>query len=89
MMSRQQSLIQLPLVGAILLCLFVGVYLFAAKRFAKRGASATIVKHPVETPSDDALKYWTVDKMRKAKPAEMPHVDAPDQGKAHPRRPSV
>ena len=88
MMSRQQRLIQLPLVATILLCLLVGVYLFASKRFSKPGPPAPIVKHSVETPSDDALKYWTADKMRKAKPANLPHIDAPDRGKQRPQRPS-
>src|SRR5947207_8827714 len=32
-MSRQQRLIQLPLLGTILLCVLVGVYLLAWKRF--------------------------------------------------------
>ncbi|HLQ27698.1 MAG TPA: hypothetical protein VK140_00505 [Ktedonobacteraceae bacterium] len=92
MMSRQQRLIQLPLVGTILLGLLVGVYLvylLAWKRFSKPGPPATIIQHPVETPSDDALKYWTADKMRKAKAARLPNVTALDRGKPHPRRPPV
>jgi hypothetical protein len=85
-MSRQQKLTLLPLVGTILLCLLVGVYLAAAAR--KRPAKPSpIIKHPVETPSDDALKYWTKDKMRKAKPAPLPDVKDLDRGKKPPRRP--
>ncbi len=87
MMSRQQKLIRLPLVGTILLCLLVGVYLFAWKRFSKPAPSATIVKHEVETPADETLKYWTADKMRNAKAAPLPDVKALDRGKQHPRRP--
>ncbi len=87
MMSRQQKLIRLPLVGTILLCLLVGVYLVAWKRFSKPTPSATIIKHSVETPSDDALKYWTADKMRNAKADPLPNVNALDRGKQHPRRP--
>ena len=87
-MSLQQRLIQLPLVGMILLCLLAIVYLLAWKRFSKRDPSATIIKHSVDTSPDDALKYWTADKMRKAKPADLPHVDTRDQGKQHPQRPS-
>jgi hypothetical protein len=87
MMSQQQKLIRLPLVGTVLLCLLVGVYLFAWKRFSKPAPSARIVKHTVENPADDALKYWTADKMRDAKPAPMPNVDTLDRGKKHPRRP--
>jgi hypothetical protein len=86
-MSRQQKLISLPLGGAILLCLFVGIYLFALKRFSKQGPSGRILKHSVETPADEALKYWTADKMRNAKPAKMPNVDAIERGKKSPRRP--
>ena len=86
-MSRQQRRIQLPLVGTILLCLLVGVYLLAWKRFSKPDPSATIIKHSVETPSDEALKYWTADKMRNAKGANLPNVNALSRGKQHPRRP--
>jgi len=67
--------------------LLVGVYLFAWKRFSKPAPSATIIKHPVETPADDALKYWTAGKMRDAKPAPLPNVDTPDRGKRRQRRP--
>jgi hypothetical protein len=87
MMSRQQKLIRLPLVGTILLCLLVGVYLFAWKRFSKSAPSATIVKHTVETPADETLKYWTADKMRNAEAAPLPDVKALDRRKQHPRRP--
>jgi len=68
-MSRQQRLIRLPLVGTILLCLLVGVYLLAWKRFSKPGSPSRIIKHSVETPSEDVLNYWTADKMRNARPA--------------------
>ena len=87
MILQQQRLIRLPLVGTVLLCLLVGVYLFAWKRFSKPAPSARIIKHSVETPADDALKYWTADKMRDAKPAPLPNVDTPDRGKRRPRRP--
>ncbi len=85
MMFRLNRRIQLPLVGTLLLCVLVGVYLFAAKRFSKSGAK--IKKHSVSTPADEALKYWTADKMRQAKPAPMPKVGTPDGGKKRPGRP--
>ena len=85
MMSRQQRRIQLPLVGAILLCLLVGVYLLAWKRFSKPNSSTTIIKHSVDTSSDDTLKYWTADKMRNAKAANLPNVNALSREKQHPR----
>ncbi|HLZ80784.1 MAG TPA: hypothetical protein VKP04_04070 [Ktedonobacteraceae bacterium] len=89
MMSRQHRLIQLPLVGTILLCLLVGAYLVVWKRFSKAGPAAPISKHRVDTKADETLKYWTKDKMRDAKPADMPNVTALKRGKEHPRRPRV
>jgi hypothetical protein len=93
MMSRQQKFIQLPLVGTILLCLLVGVYLFTSKHSAKPepepDASANIIKHSVNTHPDDALKYWTKDKMRKAKATNQPNVDTVSPEKQHLRRPPV
>jgi len=89
MMSRQQKLIQLPLVSTLLLCLLAGVYLFASKRFPKRASSSSIEKHSLDTPSEEALKYWTADKMRKAKPVDLPNVKAPERGKRQPRRSRV
>ena len=85
-MSRQQRLIYLPLVGTILLCSLIGVYLLAWKRFSKPGSSTKIVKHSVETPSEDALKYWTEDKMRNARAARMPKTNALSRGGKQQRR---
>jgi hypothetical protein len=87
MMSRQQKSINLPLVGTILLCLLVGVYLAASKRFSKPDPSIKITKHSVETPSDETLKYWTANKMRHARPATLPSVDALRRGKQQQQRP--
>jgi hypothetical protein len=84
MISRQQKLIYLPLFGITLLCSLFGVYLFASKRrFSKSKSipSNRIVKHSVEAPSDDALAYWTTDKMRNAKAVPLPKVNALDQEK--------
>lgn len=39
------------------------------------------VRHKVKTPPDEALKYWTADKMRKAKPAPQPRVGNPGHEK--------
>ena len=86
-MSRKQKLIYLPMVGTILLCLIVGVYLATWKRFSKPEPSATMVKHKVNTPSEDALKYWTANRMRNAKPAPLPNIGTLDRGKQDPRRP--
>jgi hypothetical protein len=94
MISRQQKLIYLPLVGITLLCLLIGVYLFATKRrFSKSKStpSTRIVKHSVKAPSDDALTYWTADKMRNAKAVPLPRVNALDQekhGSQHPLHPT-
>ena len=86
-MSQQQRLLQLPLVGTILLCLLVCVYLVAKKRSAKSASSIPISKHSVENSSEEALNYWTADRMRTAKPAPMPNVKALKREKKHPRRP--
>ncbi len=88
-MSRQQRLILLPVVSTLLLGLLTIVYLFAAKRAAKSATSASIEKHSADTSSADTLKYWTADKMRKAKPADLPNVKVPDKGKKPPKRPRV
>lgn len=84
MMSQPQRSSQLPLIGTILLCLLlIGVILMAYKRLAKKSEdpSSKIIQHTVETSPEEALKYWTAEKKRKAKPARMPHVEAPEQGK--------
>jgi hypothetical protein len=86
-MLRQRRLIRLPLVGTILLCVLAVVYMVARKRGSKRGPSpVAITEHTVNTPSDDVLKYWTVEKMRDATAVDLPHVDVPDPGKQHPQR---
>jgi hypothetical protein len=85
-MLRKQKLIYLPMVGTIFLCLLVGVYLATWKRFSKPKPSETIVKQKVNTPSEDALKYWTANKMRDAKAAPLPNVSTLDRGKKDPRR---
>ncbi len=46
-------------------------------------SESPIVKH-VGTSPDEALKHWTAEKMRKAKPAHQPHVDAPGHKQEHP-----
>jgi len=86
-MSQQQRLIYIPLVGTILLCLLVGVYLAAWKRFSKSTPSYKVTKHTVKTPPDEALKYWTADRMRNAKAVPLPRVNTLDREKQDPQRP--
>lgn len=87
MMPRQPKLIQLSLVGTFLLCMLIGVYLVAcSRRFSKPDPADTIIKHSVDTHPDEALKYWTADKMRNAKPANLPNVTNIERGKQHSRR---
>jgi hypothetical protein len=86
-MTRKQKLIYLPMVGTIFLCLLVGVYLAVLKRFSKSEPSVIIMKQKVNTPSEDALKYWTANRMRGAKAAPLPNVSTLDRGKKDPRRP--
>ncbi len=80
-MFQERSRIQLAVVGAMLLCLLVGVYLFAARRAAEPDPASSIKKHTVKTSADNALKYWTKNRKRKAKPAELPHVNDGESGK--------
>ncbi len=85
-MSRQYRPIQLSLVSAILLGVFVSVYLLTfKKRTAKPGPSPAISKHSMEHPAE-ALKHWTVEKMRNAKPVDLPNVADLEEGKRHGRR---
>jgi hypothetical protein len=84
-MSQQQRLIYLPLLGTIILCFLVGLYLAAWKRYSKSTRSKKVTKHTVETPPDEALKYWTADRMRNAKAAPLPKVNTLDQEKQDPR----
>jgi hypothetical protein len=86
--SQQQRLIYLPLVGTIILCLLVGLSLAAWKRFSKSTPSNKVTKHTVETPPEEALKYWTADRMRNAKPAPLPEVNTLEREKQDPQRPS-
>ena len=86
-MLRQPKLIYLPLVGTILLCLLVGLYLVVWKRFSKSTSSNKVTKHTVKTPPDEALKYWTADRMRNAKAAPLPEVNTLDREKQDPQRP--
>jgi hypothetical protein len=88
MMQRQPKPIQFPWVGTILLSVLVGVLLVALKRFAKSDPSSAVIRHSVDTHSDDALKYWTADKMRDTKNTTMPNLTAPDRGKKRSRRSS-
>jgi len=74
-MSQQQRLIYLPLFGTIIICLLVGAYLAASKRLTKSTPSNKVAKHKVKTSPDEALRYWTSDRMRNAKAAPLPGVN--------------
>jgi hypothetical protein len=82
--SQQQRLIYLPLIGTIILCLLVGTYLAASKRFSKSTRSKKVTRHTVETSPDEALKYWTADKMRNAKAAPLPKANTIKREKQDP-----
>ncbi len=86
-MSRQYRPIRLSLMIAIFLGAFVSVYMRAyKKRTAKPGSSPAISTHTVEQPAE-ALKHWTVEKMRNAKPMDLPNVTDLEGGKQQGRRP--
>ncbi|HET9999497.1 MAG TPA: hypothetical protein VFQ36_01305 [Ktedonobacteraceae bacterium] len=90
MMSQQYRFVRLPLVGVVLIGLLAGLYLAAArKRPAKSDDAGAVASHKIDTPAEDALKYWTDEKMRDAKPAEMPKVKGLKRGKKRPKRPKV
>jgi len=90
MMLQQPRLIQLSLGGMILIGLLISVYLVACryKWFSRPDRADAVIKHSVDTKPDDVLKYWTPDRMRNAKPADMPNVGNLDQGKRHRKRPA-
>ncbi|GCE22122.1 hypothetical protein [Dictyobacter kobayashii] len=81
-MSRLRRFIQVSLIGTVFLC-----FLAAWRRSAKSGAAGTIIKHPVATPANDVLQYWTADKMRHAQATNLPKTDALERGKQHPPTP--
>ena len=70
--------------GAMLLGLFAGLYLILSKSF-KKPAKTKAIRHQKQTTSpDDALKYWTADKMRQATAVDLPDVGALDREKPRP-----
>jgi len=83
--SKQQRLIYIPFVGILILCLFVVLFLATRKRSSKKTPSNKVTKHKVESSPDDALKYWTADKMRNAKAVPLPEVNTLDREKQDPR----
>ena len=81
MISQQQRIIYLPLAGIIILCLLVGLSLAVRRRFSRSTRSTKVVKHKAEIPPDEALKYWTADNVRNAKPVPLPEVNTLDREK--------
>jgi hypothetical protein len=83
-MAQSRGRFKIFRIGAILLGLFVSLYLLISKRFEKPGAAKdkNIEHHKPATSADDALKYWTADKMRNARPVDLPQVNTLDQGKS-------
>lgn len=77
-MFQQRNGVRLIVPGVMLLCLLAAVYLFAARRASK--PEPGIERHTMEGSPEETLKYWTKEKMRKARPAPMPHVDEGKQG---------
>jgi hypothetical protein len=71
-----------------LLGLLAIVFLVGRKHSSDSEPSGAISKHTQDTSSEDALKYWTADKMRKARPAKMPNVKNLRREKQQSDRPS-
>ncbi len=82
-MSQQQRPIYSPLVGATLLSLLIGMFLFAWRRLRKSTPSTEVTKHSIETSSEDTLTYWTKEKMRDAKAMPLPQSNALGRKKHH------
>ncbi len=85
MISQQQRFIYIPFIGIFILSLFVGLFLATRKRSSKTTASKKVAKHKAETAPDEALKYWTTEKMSDAKAAPLPEVNNLKRGKEEPR----
>ncbi len=64
-----------------MLSLCVILFLATRKRASKRTSSKKVAKHKAETSADEALKYWTADKMQSAKPATLPEINGLDREK--------
>ena len=92
-MLQQRRFIRLPLVGVLLLGLLAGAYLaMAARKRLAKADDAGVTRHSVDTSAEDALKYWTEERMRNAKPAKMPkvkNVKPLERGKKRPKRPPI
>jgi hypothetical protein len=86
-MLQQQKFISLPIISMFLLGLLAIVFLVGRKHSSDSEPSGAISKHTQDTSSEDTLKYWTADKMRKAKPAKMPNLKKFGREKQQPGRP--
>lgn len=84
----QQKRIYLPVIGMALFCVLAGLSLAAWKRLSKSASAPKVVKHKAETSPEEALDYWSADKMRRAKPAPMPVASALERVKRRVRRSS-
>jgi hypothetical protein len=89
MMRRRYRFVLLPVVGLILLGVLASLFLVGRKRKGSPtpDTSDAIIKHPVETDPNEALKYWTEEKKRKARGTNMPNVKDLNPGKKRPQHP--
>ena len=87
MIARQQRFFSLPLLGAALLGVLIGAYLFASKRSPKPASSSRIKKHKVKKTPEETLAYWTKERMERATPAPMPSAEPRDLKKHSSRAP--
>ncbi len=84
-MITRQRLIYIPILGSIVLSLFGVLFLARRKRSSKSTPAKKVAKHRVETAPDEALQYWTADRMSNAKAAPLPEVKNLNRGKQDPR----
>lgn len=74
-MAQEQKRVQLPIIGILLAAVVAGVSVVTWRRIAKPKQPAKVSKHKVENSSQDALNYWTKDKMRSTHETNMPNVN--------------
>jgi hypothetical protein len=88
-MSQEQNNTQLPLIGGFLLGLLMVAGLLTWQRQRQPARVSAMARQKTKTSPEEALRYWTADKKRKAKPAPMPHIDTSNQEKKQPQRPQT
>ena len=85
-MPQSRRPVQLPLISFISLCMLVVLTFLLWRRFMKPESEPSVTRHSVENSPDDALKYWTADKMHNTSATNMPTVNELHEVKPRRRR---